>query len=458
MFSPKTYVERRNKLKQQLKSGVVIMIGHDESPKHSDWFYDFKQDGSFLYFFGLNFAGLTGIIDIDENKDIIIGDELSIDDIVWTGSQPTLKKKSEAVGIYNTMPSDKLKDYVSNAVNSGRKIHFLPPYRIETKVKLSELLGCPIAKLPELVSIELIKAAVEQRSVKSEEEIAELERAVNATLEIQLALIKMARPGLTESYLIAETYKMAISRHGNVAFATITTQGQILHRLTHGNTLKKGDMVLCDCGVETDADYVGDLTTTFPVDKKFTPRQKEIYSSVIKAYNTAASLLKPGVKYRDVHLSACKTIAQAMKDIGLMKGNVDDAIAQGAYAMFMPHGIGHMIGLDMHDMEDYGGSYVGYDGQPKSAQFGLKSLRMARELKPGFVITVEPGIYFIPELIDLWKSQNKFKDFLNYDKLETYKDFGGIRNEEDYLITETGARRLGNHKPSTIEEIEALRG
>lgn len=460
MFIATTYIERRKKLKKQLGSGVILLLGNDESPmNYADNTYHFRQDSTFLYYFGLDFAGLNAIIDIDDDKEIIFGNELTIDDIVWMGTQPTLKEKSQLVGVAHTAPAGQLGAYVSKAAAGGRKVHFLPPYRPANKIKLFDLLGIVPAEQAGAASVALVKGVVAQRNYKSDEEIAEIEKAVNTSVEMHVAAMKMAKPGMTEAQIAAEVHRIAQAAGGDIAFPIILTiNGQTLHNHYHGNTLKNGDLVLCDSGAETAMHYAGDLSSTFPVDPSFSPRQKEIYDISLKAHDAAVAALKPGTPFRDIHLQACKAIAQGMKDIGLMKGNIDDAVAQGAHAMFFPCGTGHMMGLDVHDMEDIGEVYVGYDGQPKSTQFGLKSLRLARPLEPGFVLTIEPGIYFIPELIDRWRSENKFTQFLDYGKLESYKNFGGLRNEEDFLITDSGYRLLGKPKPKTVAEVEALRG
>jgi len=459
MFHKRTYIERRKRLAQQVKSGIILLLGNEESPmNYADNTFHFRQDSSFLYFFGLDYAGLAGLIDIDNNKEIIVGDELTIDDIVWMGTQPTLTEKSRMVGVEQTAPTARLGAILEDASHQGRKIHFLPPYRPENKIKLLDLLGIPPAECASEASVELIRAVVAQRAVKSEEEVRELDKAVSISTDMHVAAMKIARPGMMEAEIAAEVQRIAEAADGHVSFPVIlTVNGQTLHNHYHGNILKSGDLVLCDAGAETTMRYAGDLSSTFPVDARFTEKQKEIYNICLGVHENAVAALKPGVTFKDVHLTACKTIAQGMKDIGLMKGNVDDAVAEGAHAMFFPCGTGHMMGLDVHDMEDLGEVYVGYDGKPKSTQFGLKSLRLARVLQPGFVVTIEPGIYFIPQLIDRWKAENKFSDFINYDKLESYRDFSGLRNEEDFLITETGYRLLGKPKPKTVEEVETIR-
>ncbi len=459
MFQSSTYIGRRNQLKKQITSGIILLLGNEESPmNYADNTYHFRQDSSFLYYFGLDYAGLIGYIDVDNQKEYIFGEELSIDYIIWMGYQPTIKEKSLKVGIENTAPISKLEEILKDAKNKGRKIHFLPPYRTENTFKLYNWLGINPNEVNKNASIELIKAIVNQRIFKSQEEITEIDKAASISAEMHLAGIRSAKPGMTEAQVMAKVFEIAQANNGSTSFPVIATiNGQTLHNHYHGNTIKEGELFLLDAGFETPMRYAGDLTTTFPVSKKYTDRQKEIYKIVLAAHAKAVSMLKPNANYKDVHLATCKVIAEGMKEMGFLKGNIDDAIAAGAHAMFMPHGTGHMLGLDVHDMEDLGEVYVGYDGAPKSTQFGLKSLRLARPLLSGFVLTVEPGIYFIPELIDKWKSEKLHTDFLNYDKLEQYKDFGGIRNEEDYLITETGTRRLGKEFPKTIEAIEAER-
>lgn len=459
MFSAKTYTQRRQELKKKLGQGILLFLGNQDSPmNYADNGYHFRQDSSFLYYFGLDFAGLAAVIDLDEDREIIFGNELTIDDIVWMGTQPTLKEKGLLVGISDTAPSERLAGVLRKAVSAGRPVHFLPPYRAENKTILFELLGIPPAQQAEKASVELIQAVVGQRSYKSDEEIAEIEKAVDISVQMHVGAMKMARAGMKEVELTAEIQRIAVAAGGQIAFPVICTiNGQTLHNHHYGNTLKPGDMVLCDTGAESPLHYAGDLSSTFPVDKAFTPRQKEIYQIQLNAYHAAIAALKPGVSNRDIHLLACRTLAEGLKAIGLMKGDLDEAVQQGAHAMFFPCGTGHMMGLDVHDMEDLGEKYVGYDGQPRSSQFGLKSLRLARPLETGFVITIEPGIYFIPELIDRWRAEKRFCEFLDYEKLESYRNFGGIRNEEDFLITRDGQRRLGAPKPVGIDEIEALR-
>lgn len=459
MFEKQIYVERRKKLIEQLQSGVILLLGNDESPmNYTDNPFHFRQDSTFLYYFGLDYPGLAAVIDVDAGKEIVFGNELTIDDIVWMGNQPTLKDRSLSVGVDQTAPANMLHDVLRQEKNKKRKIHFLPPYRPENSIKIFNLLDIHPLKINESVSVELIKAVVEQRALKSQEEIDELDRAVSITADMHIKAMKMAKPGITELEITAAVQEVAVKAGGQLAFPIIATvNGETLHNHYHGNTLKSGDMFLLDAGAETSLHYAGDLSSTVPVDPTFTEKQKVIFNIALSAHQAAVKMLKPGIKFKDVHLTACRTIGEGLREIGLMKGDINEAVNEGAHAMFFPCGTGHMMGLDVHDMEDLGEVYVGYEGQPKSTLFGLKSLRLARELKPGFVITIEPGIYFIPQLIDSWKAEKKFEDFINYEELEKYRDFGGLRNEEDFLITENGARLLGKYIPTTVEEIEEIK-
>lgn len=403
MFSKETYIKRRNKLKSDVKSGILLFLGNDESGmNYADNTYHFRQDSTFLYFFGSDYAGLNAIVDIDENREIIFGNELTIDHIVWMGTQPTIKEKSEHVGINETAPTSQLKDYLQSAMAKGRQIHYLPPYRPEHQIKLFELLNVVPSQANTGQSIDFVKAVVNQRNYKSNEEIVLIEDSVNITADMHLAAMKMARAGMKESEVAAAVQQVAIAAGGQLSFPVIATiNGQTLHNHYHGNTLKSGDLFLLDCGAENSMHYAGDMSSTFPVDKTFTTRQKEIYQIALNAHEAAIDMLAPGVMFKDVHLKAGRTIAEGMKDMGFMKGDLDEAVQQGAHALFFQCGLGHMMGMDVHDMENLGEVYVGYNGEPKSTQFGLKSLRLGRELEENFVLTIEPGIYFIPELISM---------------------------------------------------------
>ncbi len=420
--------------------------------------YHFRQDSSFSYYFGLNTAGLCGIIDVDSGDEYIFGNDSTIDDVIWMGVSPTIKELSLKVGVAKTGSLNDLDVFILQNFKQDRQIHFLPSYRAEHDVKISKWLKMNPCQVRDAASLELTLAVISQRNYKTEEEVREIEKGVNISLGMHVEAMKMTRPGMKEAEVAAAVEAIALANEGHVSFPVIATiNGQTLHNHYHGNTIRKGDLFLLDCGAETPLYYAGDLSSTFPVDKKFTTEQKEIYQVSLDAHNFAISLLKPGRSFKEVHLTTAKKMVEGLSALGFMKGNPDDAVAVGAHALFFPCGLGHMMGLDIHDMEGLGEQYVGYDNEPKSTQFGLKSLRLGRKLEPGFVLTIEPGIYFIPELIDLWKSENKFKEFLNYNKIEAYRNFGGCRNEEDFLITEDGYQLLGKPKPKAISDVEALR-
>ena len=459
MFKSQTYLERRTKLKKEVGSGVLLFVGNSESPmNYTDNTYRFRQDSSFLYFFGLDHPGLVGVIDVDNDREMIFGDDYTVEDVVWMGVQPTIADRATATGISNTYPLHELDAYLSKASASNRGIHFLPPYRHDNTISLHHWLNIPIAEVKSKASLALTKAVINQRNYKSEEEIAEIEKAVNITVDMHLTGMRMARPGMKESEIAAAVHQVAQAAGGDISFPIIATiHGETLHNHYHGNTLKSGDLFLLDAGAETSMHYGGDLSSTFPVDKQFTSIQKDIYNVALAAHEAAISMLKPGITNKEVHLKACLTITEAMKGLGFMKGDAANAVEAGAQALFFPCGTGHMMGLDIHDMEDLGEEWVGYGGEPKSKQFGLKSLRLGRKLEPGFVLTIEPGVYFIPDLITMWRSENRFNEFINWDKVEQYKNFGGCRNEEDFVITDEGARLLGKHLPKTIEDVEAQR-
>ena len=459
MFNKKTYTERRRILKEKVGKGLILLIGNDESPmNYTDNAYHFRQDSTFLYYFGIQQPGLAAVIDIDNDLEVVFGDEYTVEDFVWRGPQPTIAAQAENCGVSNVQPAKNLAIILGVAQQKKQTIHFLPLYRPESKIKLYELLGIAPRDIAGTFSVALVKAIVSQREIKTEEEIAQLHQAVNVSVDMHVAAMRFAKPGLTEAQVAAEIQKIAIAAGGNISFPVIATKnGQTLHNHYHGNTLKEGDLFLIDAGFENEMCYAGDLSSTIPVSKKFTPVQKDIYQLSLDSHQAAIDAAQLNKPFKNVHIAASKTIFEGLKAMGLTKGDTDEAIETGAHALFFPCGTGHMMGLDVHDMEDLGEVWVGYDGQPKSTQFGLKSLRLAKPLRPGHVFTVEPGIYFIPELMDLWRSQNRFNDFINWEEVYKYRNFGGIRNEEDFVMTENGVRLLGKQKPKTIEEIEAIR-
>ena len=459
MFPVQTYIDRRARLQAQLSSGLLLFLGNDESSmNYAANTFHFRQDSTFLYFFGVDQPGWAAVIDLDEGRTVLFADDLTIDDIVWTGVLPTVAELAANGGVTETRPAAALDAVVRDAVARGRTVRYLPPYRPENKLKLFGLLGIHPDRQSDAASVDLVRAVVEMRVIKSADEIAEIETAVNTSVDMHLAAMRLVRPGMMESEVAARVTEIAIAAGGHLAFPVIATvHGETLHNHFHGNTLKPGDLFLLDAGAETAMHYAGDLTSTFPVDATFTPRQKEVYQVVLGAHLAAVGACRPGVRFRDVHGLTCRALAAGLKDLGLMKGNLDDAVEQGAHAMFFQCGTGHMLGLDVHDMEDLGEIWVGYEGQPKSAQFGLKSLRLARPLQPGFVFTVEPGLYFIPELARRWKAEGKFTDYIDYGTLETYLDFGGIRIEENVVVTPDGSRVIGEWRPRTLEEVEGVR-
>lgn len=461
MFSPDAYIARRQFLKQNVQEGLILLLGNVDVPmNYGDNTYHFRQDSSFLYFFGLDFQRLAGVIDTESGEETIFGDEVSMEDIIWMGPQVSLAEKAAAVGISRTDTYQNLFVVVEKAIQAGRKIHFLPPYRAENKLLLSKLLGILPSKLKTYSSLELIKLIVAIRSVKEEQEIAEIRRACAVGYQMHVTAMKMAKAGVWEQTIAGTIEGIANSGGGMVSFPVILSQnGETLHNHDHSQILQNGRLLLVDAGAETGSHYASDFTRTIPVSGKFTQKQREIYEIVLAANNCGRKLTQPGSTYLSVHLAAAEVIASGLKDIGLMKGDVKEAVRNGAHALFMPHGLGHMLGLDVHDMEDLGQIYVGYDDETRPVdQFGTAYLRMGRKLQPGFVVTNEPGIYFIPALIEKWKSEKINADFINFDRLLDYLDFGGIRLEDDILVTETGSEILGDRIPVTPEEIESLMG
>jgi len=457
MFQANLYSKRRAALKSKVKSGIILLPGNTEAaynyPANT---FHYRQDSNFLYFFGLNIPDLFGVIDVDADKDYVFGNDFDIDDIIWMGPQPSVKDLAAKAGVENTDTMSALAGFISKAQAKGQKIHIVPQYRAKTVIQLADLLNTSHKEVSGFVSEELIKGIVSLRSIKDEYEIAEIEKALETAYLMHTTSMKMAMPGVVEQEIAGKIEGIALSGGGPVSFPVILSMnGETLHNHNHSNVLELGRMMVTDAGCETTMNYCSDITRTVPVGGKFNQRQKEIYEIVLNANLAVTASSKPGILYRDMHFLAAKTIVNGLKEVGLMKGDTDAAVAEGAHALFMPHGLGHMMGLDVHDMEGLGENYVGYNDEIKrSTQFGLAFLRLARKLETGFVVTNEPGIYFIPALIDIWKKENKFTNFINYDKLETYKDFGGIRIEDDLLITDTGCRVLGKPIPKTVEEVE----
>ena len=460
MFDTRIYEGRRERLRDLLDGGLLLFLGNEDSPMNfPDNIYPFRQDSHFLYFFGLDRPHLAAVIDLDEGQTTVYGDELTLDHIIWMGPQPSLADQAEQAGVENTAPYGTLEGVLAQAVKAGRKVHFLPPYRADNQIKLSRWLEMPLDEVNQGASEELIRAVVSLVSRKGPEEVQEMEKAVNITGAMHHAAMRAARPGIKEAELAGIVEGIAVAAGGRLSYpAILTTNGQTLHNQFYGNTLREGQLVLGDFGAETSLHYAGDITRTFPVAATFTPEQKELYNIVLETELACIEVLKTGVRYLDVHLLAARKMTEGLQAMGLMRGDVEAAVAAGAHALFFPHGLGHMIGLDVHDMEGLGEDYVGYTAAlRRSDQFGLKSLRLARALEPGFVLTVEPGLYFIPELIDQWRKEKKLEDFIDYEKVEAFRHFSGVRIEDNVLITEDGYRILGDPIAKTVEEVEALR-
>lgn len=462
MFETHIYTDRREKLKDKIDSGLILFLGNGDSPvNYAANTYSFRQDSSFLYYFGVDRPGFIATIDIDNNLETLYGNESTIDELVWTGPQSTISDYAEAVGIKRTASTDKLDEQISSAIKRGRKIHFLPQYRLENIMKLSSLCGIITQNINDYTSEKLIKAVVAQRSIKSNEEINELDEAVDIASKMHIAAMKMVKPDTDERKIAGMIEGIALSLGYGLSFRPIVSiNGQTLHNPYYENKMKSGDLLVNDSGAESQLHYASDITRTIPVGGKFSNKQKEIYKIVLNAEVNAINAVKPETSNKELHLAAARDIAAGLIELGLMFGNPDEAVKAGAHTLFFPHGLGHMLGLDVHDMEGLGEEYVGYDETvERSEEFGLKYLRFAKTLQPGHVFTIEPGIYFIPELIEMWKNQNRFSEFINYDMVEDYKNFGGIRIEDDVLVTDEGSRVLGSKPiPKTVEEIEAIVG
>ncbi len=460
MFSKQTYIQRRAELRRLMGSGLLVLPGNNESPaNYPANAYKFRQDSTFLYFTGLKREGLALVIDVDNDREWLIGDDIDIDDIIWTGYVPSVSELAASVGIAQSAPMKELKTMIDASRAKGQQVHYLPPYRHDHMIQLGDLLGIHPLQTRAEASVPLIKAVVAMRSIKTDEEIAEIERAMAIGYEMHTTAMRACAPGVMEQH-IAGLLEGIAHQHGcKVSFETIlTTHGEIFHGSPSMRPLEAGRLMLCDAGAETNDNYCSDNTRVTPVSGRFTQRQRDIYDIVVACHDLVLEKARPGVKWMDMHLDVCRLMAARLKDLGLMKGNPDDAVEAGAHAMFLQHGLGHMMGMDVHDMEGLGQVYVGFDDEVRpSNQFGTNCLRCGRRIQPGFVLTDEPGIYFIPQLIDLWRGQGLHRDFINYELLETYKDFGGIRLEDDILITPTGNRMLGQQViPYHADDVEAF--
>jgi Xaa-Pro aminopeptidase len=458
MFDPAIYRARRERLKQDVGSGVILLLGNDEvGMNYAANTYHFRQDSTFLYFFAADLPGLAAVIDIDQGTETLFGDDLTVDDIVWTGPQPTIADNAKPAGVAATAPMGALESYLAAVIAQGRRIHYLKPYRSEQTLKITALLGIKPTMVPAYRSEPLHKAIVAQRNIKTAEEVADIERAIAVSREMYLAAMAAAKPGKHEYEVVAEIIRVAKMRGCDLSFPIIcSVHGETLHNHHHANLMQAGDVMVLDSGVETPNKNASDITRTIPVGGTFTAQQRLIYEIVLSAQTTAIGAIKPNVPYRDVHMLAARTIAAGLKAAGLMTGDVDEAVAAGAHAMFFPHGLGHMLGMDVHDMENIGEQYVGYEpGLERSTQFGTAYLRLARKLQPGFVLTVEPGIYFIPQLIDQWKAERRNEAFINFSEVEKFRNARGYRIEDNVLVTPAGNRVLGPPIPKTVDDVQA---
>lgn len=460
LFDKDTYILRRKRLMRDVGSGLILLFGNNDSPaNYPANVYRYRQDSSFLYFYGLQRDGLVGVIDVDEGKEYLAGDDISIDDIVWYGEVESVADMAAQCGVVLSVPMRSLTDIVGRAKGQGRKIHFLPPYRHDLMIQIMDLTGIHPAKQKGCASLPLIKAVIEQRATKSPEEIKEIQRAMSIGYDMHTTAMRLCRPGVTEQYVAGVIGGIASSRGAGVSFPTILSMhGEIMHGNPSDRPLEAGRLMLCDAGAETNNNYCSDNTRTTPISGRFTTRQREIYGIVEECHDHVLEIAKPGVKWWDVHMSVARLMTERLKELGLMRGDSDEAVRAGAHALFFPHGLGHMMGLDVHDMESLGQEYVGFDDEVRpSNQFGTNCLRCGRRLQEGWVMTDEPGIYFIPALIDDWRKKGLHMGFINYEKVETYKDFGGIRIEDDILITDNGCKMLGEHTiPYHIDELEAF--
>jgi len=461
MFEADTYTDRRNELARGMGRGVLLFVGNDLEPmNYADNPYPFWQDRSFLYYWGLDEPGLAGLIDLESGDATLFGHDPTIDEVVWTGPQPSIASKAERIGATAAEPIESLPERLRVLRLSGRQVHVLPLYRASSRIRVAEWMGVGLSEVDGLVSRPFIEAVVDQRIIKSDEEIAEIEKAMAITRAMHLEGMRVARPGVAEWEVAGAVEGVALRHGGRLSFPIICSKhGETLHNHHYDNLLETGDLVVLDTGGVSPSGYAGDITRTLPIGGRFDGRQRAIYDLVLDAEVRSVEAVRPGVTYREVHLAACRILAEGLCELGLMKGDPAEAVAAGAHALFMPHGLGHMMGLDVHDAEGLDETYAGYGSEMKrSEQFGLASLRLGRTLEPGFVLTVEPGIYLIPALIDRWKAEDRHAAFIEYEELESWRTFGGVRIEDDVVVTADGHRVLGEPIPKAPDEVESLLG
>ena len=460
MFAKEVYTSRRSvllsKMREAGESGIILFVGNADAPaQYRDNCYKWRQDSTWLYYIGLDEPLMTAILDIDSGEETLYANDVDIDDIIWMGPQPTVASKAALTGITHTAPYAKADEDVKAAKRQGRRIHILAPSRYFNTLRLMEMLGC--ARIDRQVSRPLTEAVISMRLIKEDIEIQAIDDACALGYEMHSVARDSIVPGILEQEIVGKMEAVTLAKGWGVSFPTILTQhGETLHNHLHDKVVEPGKLMVIDAGAESNLHYASDFTRTYPTSGRFTQKQKEIYSIVYECNQLAFSLAKPGVAYRDVHLASARKMLEGLSALGLVKGDLDQMVAEGIAGLFQPHGLGHNMGLDVHDMEDLGENLVGYDkDQKRASQLGLGSLRMARVLRPGHVVTDEPGIYFIPALIEKFKREGLGKDFVNYSALEAYYDFGGIRIEDDVLITPDGARRLGPKRlPASPEEVE----
>ncbi len=454
------YRERRNKIREAADGGIILWLGHTLQPRnYADNTYPFRQNSHFLYYTGLAEPDIAVLSFPEKDKDIVFSKPTTMDDVVWSGASLEKMPTARNAGIEKIEDIDRLGDYIAKARSGKQQIHYLAPYQASSQFRIAELLGIEPYKVNAGASKRLTEEVARQRNIKSEMEIQEIEDALRITDHMHRRAMAITKPGAYEYEIAGEIQAVALRSNFQLAFPPIVTvRGQVLHNHSYDNMLRDGDLLINDSGAESLNGYAADITRTFPVNGRFSPIQKDIYETVLNMQLGAIEKIKPGIRYKDVHLHACRILAERMNAIGLMKGNPESAVEAGAHALFFPHGLGHMMGLDVHDMEDLG-DIVGYPkGEPRSSQFGLNFLRMSRPLEKGFVLTVEPGIYFIPALIESWQKEGKHKDFLLYEKINALRNFSGCRIEDDILVTADGARLLGPGIPKTVAEVEAAMG
>ena len=462
MFTADIYSARRAELRRRIGKGIILLPGNVESPfNYPNNTFHFRQDSTFMYFFGHSVPALAGVIDVESGEETLYGDDFTVEDIIWMGPQPTIRNFADEVGVAQSKPMAKLQEDVRRAISLGREVHYLPPYRGETILMMSDLLGIQPSMLHARKSWDLLFAVAQMRECKGEEEIAALEEAFEIGYQMHTAAMRKTRVGRTEHEVAGIVDGMALRYGTGVSFTTILSQhGEVLHNHDHSGTMTDGRLLLCDAGGEHLNGYVSDHTRTFPVNGKFTQKQKDIYNIVLAAHDAAAAALRPNMMYTEYSDAAFRTLIEGLKALDLVRGSVDDAIAAGAAYLFMPHGLGHGIGLDVHDCENIGErSFSFAEVEERAKQSACCITRQWWRLQPGTVLSNEPGIYFVPDLIDKYKAEGKCQGIVNYDKLEEYRDFGGIRLEDDMIVTATGSKQIGSKQiPITVEDVEAMVG